>query len=413
MKKIHIIPFFGLFLFIHCMEAQVPGCTDPMAVNYNPSANRNDGSCTYNEATVTPAASYNLGPNLSETSGLIVWNNQVWTHNDNTDIRLYGLDTINGSLLKTYTLTGTLNKDWEEISQDAGYIYVGDFGNNQNGNRTDLKILRISKTSLLMDAPVRDTIHFSYSDQVSFDPAGANNTDFDCEAFIVSADSIFLFTKQWISNKTGIYSLPKKPGTYVARLKNSLDVKGLVTGATYLESKRLIVLCGYSGLLEPFLYLLYDFNGYDFVSGNKRKIQISLPFHQVEGIATVNGLKYYISNESFAQLPYINNPQKMHILDLKPYLENYLRNQAVKVTENLIMEKISVYPVPASNSITIRNTDFITSQKYFIINYLGQTVSSGELSGRNPVIEISGLDNGIFILKIGLKNSLIFKIIKR
>jgi len=85
--------------------------------------------------------------------------------------------------------------------QDKDYLYVGDFGNNLNGNRTDLKILRIRKNSVLVNPLKIDTINFSYSNQTNFTPTGTNNTDFDCEAFIVASDSIYLFTKQWISKR--------------------------------------------------------------------------------------------------------------------------------------------------------------------------------------------------------------------
>lgn len=269
--------FFTIFILVN-VQAQIPGCTDPLANNYNAAATINDGSCTYNTALVSPTSSTILAPGLAETSGLIFWNNSLWTHNDNSDINLYSLDTLSGTILQNYTVTGVANIDWEEISQDDIYVYVGDFGNNANGNRTDLKILRMEKNSLLLNNPVVDTINFSYSNQTDFSPTGGNNTDFDCEAFVVSSDSIFLFTKQWVSNKTSIYTLPKTPGSYIANLKSTWDVSGLVTGATYLQDKRLIVLCGYSMTLQPFLFLLYDFNENEFLTAIKEKYLCHCPF---------------------------------------------------------------------------------------------------------------------------------------
>lgn len=267
-RKISIILFL-VSLTSSKLFAQIYGCTDPLATNYDFTATNNDGSCTYSVASVTPVISYNLDASLSETSGLISWNDGVWTHNDNTDTNLYSLDTLSGAIMQIVPIGGIVNYDWEEISQDSNYVYIGDFGNNVNGNRTDLKILRIEKNSILANAPMVDTIFFSYSDQIDFTPTGGNNTDFDCEAMIVSSDSIFLFTKQWVSNKTVVYSLPKLPGTYSAIRRSELDVQGMITGATYMESQRLITLCGYTNLLQPFLYLLYDFNQTDFFNGNK------------------------------------------------------------------------------------------------------------------------------------------------
>ena len=118
-----------------------------------------------------------LNAALVETSGLIFWNNTLWSHNDDTDIKLYSVDTATADTIHSYVLKNTVNTDWEEISQDANYVYVGDFGNNANGNRTDLHILRVEKNSLLVNAPVIDTIWFSYSNQTNFSPAGANHTD--------------------------------------------------------------------------------------------------------------------------------------------------------------------------------------------------------------------------------------------
>jgi len=103
----------------------------------------------------------NLVNTLDETSGLILWNKRLWTHNDSEDLNIYALDTINGNILQSVQLTGTVNKDWEEISHDKDYIYIGDFGNNSGGNRTDLKILKISKNSISAGQPVIETINFS------------------------------------------------------------------------------------------------------------------------------------------------------------------------------------------------------------------------------------------------------------
>jgi len=412
MKVQYLIFSIIFFLAVNDSKAQKYGCTDPVAINFDPSATDNDGSCTYDVSSVLPTTSNNLAENLKETSGLIKWNDQIWTFNDDTDTNIYSLDTINGTILYTYPLKGTKNVDWEEISQDDKYIYIGDFGNNVNGNRTDLKILRIDKKSILIDSPVIDTINYSYSNQDNFTPSGANNTDFDCESFIVSPDSIFLFTKQWVSNKTSVYALSKTPGTYIANLKTTYDVSGLITGAVYLESKKLIVLCGYSNLLQPFLYLLYDFNSSDFFSGNKRKISISLPFHQVEGIATTNGLKYYISNEYFTKPPYITILQQFHILDLSSFLSNYL-DKITNIKDIERRNNFSVFPVPSSGFIFMKTDNDYLPLDYSLTNQSGQTILTGKLIGENQTINISDLSVGMYLLNIGAENSHSCKVIKR
>lgn len=262
-----------------------------------------------------PEFSKVLDEKVHETSGLLFWNSKLWTHNDDGDTNLYALDKNSGEILETIALKNVKNIDWESISQDENYIYIGDFGNNVTGNRTDLKILRIEKEPILKGTQKIDTISFSYSDQVDFKAKTSNKTDFDGEAFIVKNDSIFIFTKQWKSQRTNVYSLPKNPGKYEARFKESYNVNGLITDATYLENK--IVLCGYSKKLKPFLYVLSDFDENNFFSGNKKKIKLKLPFHQVEGITFEDKKTFYLTNEFFSRKPFVTTHQKLHKINLE------------------------------------------------------------------------------------------------
>jgi Secretion system C-terminal sorting domain len=388
-------------------EAQKYGCTDRLAVNYDRSATINDGSCRYNPANIEPLASLNLDRILTETSGLIFWENQLWTHNDNTDTNIYALDTLYGRIVKAYPLSRITNTDWEEISQDGDYIYIGDIGNN-SGNRDDLKIYRAGKNSILNNSAVFDSVCFIYSDQTDFTPNDYNN-DFDCEAFIVSKDSIYLFTKQWVSNGTRVYSLPKIPGNYVAKPRSSFNVDGLITGAVYLEEKRIIVLSGYSERLKPFIYLLYDFIGSDFFSGNKRKIDVLLPFHQIEGIATTNGTKYFVTNEYFSLAPIIKTPQKIHLLDLRPFLGDYLN---LPVPHPDVENNFIVSPVPAHEFVTIQSLTDLLPADYVLMNLSGQIVKTGRLNSENSTVNISGLNSGIYFIRIGEERRHSYKIVK-
>jgi hypothetical protein len=408
MKVLYLIIPISFILSFNRSEAQINGCTDPLAVNYNQSATINDGSCIYNIGNIKPLSSFTLAGILSETSGLIFWNDHLWTQNDNADINIYCLDSINGKIIQAYPMNGIENRDWEEISQDEDFIYLGDFGNN-NGNRTDLQIFRISKSSLLNETQVIDSIEFSYSDQSDFTSGRGNDTDFDCEAFVTSKDSIYLFTKQWVSNKTSVYSLSKNPGNYIAKLKSTFDVGGLITGAVYLESKRIIVLSGYSKTLDPFIYILYDFKDQDFFSGNKRKIEISLPFHQIEGIATKNGIKYYISNESFLLDPFVNVNPGLHIFDLSPFLGNYLE---LPIPYPDPENNFIISPVPAHDFITIRSYTDLLPVDYAFINLSGQIVKTGRLDEGYSNINISGLASGTYIIRIGGEKKNSFKIVK-
>lgn len=313
-------PIFFFFLFITSTYSQISGCTDSQSINFNPKASKNDGNCDYKFSKIKPQSSIKLSDTLIETSGLMAFDNLLWTHNDDHDTTIYGLNSI-GKIKSKIKLEKVKNNDWEEISQDSAYIYIGDFGNNYRGNRSDLHILRIEKNSFLSNNPLIESIAFSYSNQTDFTVQKENTTDFDCEAFVVSQDSIYLFTKQWTSKKTSVYVLPKTPGNYIAQLKETLNVDGLITAATPLPSKNGIVLCGYSKMLYPFLFLITDLKNYTFSTANKRKIKLALSFHQIEGIATIDGFHFYLTNESFIRKPIFNTPQQMHTVDLSRFLK--------------------------------------------------------------------------------------------
>lgn len=362
-------------------------------MNYNALAEVNDGSCFYANVNLSVSKTFVLDEALTESSGLIFWNNRLWTHHDDNNTKLYALDTANGNTLQNINLPHVINNDWEEISQDDNYVYVGDFGNNAEGNRSDLHILRITKSSILQNAPIIDTIRFQYGNQSNFDVQTVNTTEFDCEAMIVTSDSIYLFKKQWTSFKSTVYRIPKVPGNYTADSLFTLEVNGLVTGATYLPAKKLVALCGYSSAGVPFLYMLYDFPGYQFHKGNKRRMNLNLALHQVEGIATHNGLKYYMTNEK-AGNSVVTYPQQMHTIDLTPYLNTYLN--PLSVQDKLKDYSLSVWYL--NNTLFIINPTGVKEQ-VVLYNSYAQQVLEFTLNGNTfEEINLPALDTGIYLL---------------
>jgi hypothetical protein len=340
--------------------------------------------------TLAPVYSVELPSELLETSGITQFQQGLLTQNDNSDEYLYVIDTLNGAIIQTYALLGTSNLDWEEITQDSLFLYVGDFGNNA-GNRIDLHILRIEKSYLLGGAPAIDTIAFAYEDQTDFTPSN-QNTAFDCEAFIAGADSLFLFTKNWDNQTTVCYSLPKIPGNYLAHRKDSSDVNGLITGATFLPSKKLVILSGYSSLLQPFMYLLFDFDGTDFFSSFQQKINPSLNFHQVEGVSTTNGIDVYLTNEYFSQ-SFITNQQKLHKFDLTPVLGEYLSGNNIDSESS----EIRIYPNPAKDTVHIQSPN--NSLWLEMRNSEGKLVLKTRIRS-NSDLDISSLPNGRYFISI-------------
>ncbi len=275
------------------------------------------------EATIPYTTRLDLPKVLDESSGLLWWNGKLWSHNDSS-----GTDSIYAFHVndpKTYEqyYAGAPNKDWEAIEMDEDFIYIGDFGNNKKIQRTDLRIFKIEKQSLLDGTPLVDTIYFSYPEQTDFtDRPKSENTDFDCEAFIITKDSIYLFTKQWLSNGTALYALPKSPGEHKAHYITTYKLNGLVTDAVYLPAKRILALCGYSSTyLRQFIYIFYDFEGTNFFDGKKYNFTLNVGLfpHQIEGIASQDGRTYEVTNERTAV-----SSQRLHIFDVGSYFEEYL-----------------------------------------------------------------------------------------
>ncbi len=134
------------------------------------------------------------------------------------------LNTISGLVTRTITISNATNVDWEDITQDDTSIYIGDIGNN-NGNRTDLKIYKISKTDFINTTSVAaETIAFTYADRLDF-TANPNNTVWDSEALVsFNETNLLLFSKNWVDGITKAYLVPKEPGVYaLSALANTLN----------------------------------------------------------------------------------------------------------------------------------------------------------------------------------------------
>ncbi len=321
--KIHLLFFYFIN---YCVYSQISDSTNVKAKNFNSNATQYNGSYYYPKTKIKAEFINRLSDSIPESSGLITFDSLLWTHNDDHDTSLYGMDE-SGKIRKKINLPHVINQDWEEITQDENYIYIGDFGNNYQGNRTNLRILKFDKKNIYNKNLSYESITFTYEKQIDLRPQASNSTNFDCEAFLVYKDSIYLFTKEWKNQKTTIYSLANQAGNHIAKVQKSLDTQGLITGATFLPEQKTIVLCGYTKKGKAFLYLLKNFKHSDFLSGNKRRIDLKFSFHQIEGIATFDGINFYITNEHLQLKPILNVPQKLHKINLSDFLDINIKNQ--------------------------------------------------------------------------------------
>ena len=238
---------------------------------------------------------------VSETSGLLYHNNSLITHNDSgNEAVLFVLDTLSLEIMRTVTINNAVNTDWEDLAEDDTYFYIGDIGNNQ-GNRMDLGIYRISKQEFdASDTVNAERISYSYADQTDF--TAGTNTDWDAEALIAIGDALIIFTKQWQSNGTVAYSLPKTPGTHQAQPIETYASNGLITGATFNPISQVVFLSGYSQQLFPFVVRIDDVEDTFTFGSNAVRSALPLSFTQLEAITQAGVNTYYMSSERFVNV---------------------------------------------------------------------------------------------------------------
>jgi len=258
------------------------------------------------EFPAIPAKYCDLEEDMKETSGIIYSSGSVWTINDSGgEPEIYKIDKTTGTVIQKVIILNGSNRDWEDITQDDDFIYVGDFGNN-DGNRSDLKIYKIAKSEITAKKKVElnaKIIGLSYNDQKSFSES-KHNHNFDCESMISFGDSLIIFSKNWADGKTRLYKMPKIPGQYQLDPLDTLDADGLVTGADYNKDTKKLVLIGYKDRL-PFIYYFSNFNGRKFESDQVYRFNLNkMKDSQTEGIAWLNDETIIFSTEqtkSFSQ----------------------------------------------------------------------------------------------------------------
>ena len=239
---------------------------------------------------------------LNENSGMIWYDSLIWTINDSGgDPFIYTVDTITGKIIRHVKIAGADNIDWEEITQDESYIYIGDVGNN-DGSRKDLRIYKIRKTDLTDTVVLPEIIEFGYADQGEFTPA-RYDTPYDCEAMISTGDSLYLFTKNWTGSYTRIYRMPALPGKYLTEHCGQLKVDGQVTASAYTADNHRLHLVGYKDYI-PFLWIIDDFIPGEPYAGSMQQYLFPEKFGlQTEGIAILDHGEILVSCEKGLSLP--------------------------------------------------------------------------------------------------------------
>ena len=348
---------------------------------------------------VTVSEKYVLDNNVKETSGLLVLNNKIITHNDSgDDPKLYELHAGTGVIEREITISNASHIDWEDITMDDEYIYVGDIGNN-NGNRTDLKIYKIDKDDFTSSISVAaEIINFSYEDQTDFTSL-PNANNFDAEALTIFDDSLIIFTKNWQNFQTNVYQISKTPGTHSATRISKGNVQGLITGATVSsENPDLFFLSGYDASLVPFLIVIPENRapGTDIFNNGFTKVSLENDLEegsQVEGISSYALNKLYISREKFqGNLNGSSIERDPKLYEITEQFSSLLNTTSVHKLEVSINN-------PVGDEIRIQSNLSIKQVRLFSI--LGKQVS---LEFDTNKIMVNHLKKGLYILTIHFEN---------
>ena len=235
---------------------------------------------------------YPLSKEIEETSGLEIVDDLLVTHNDSGgEASLYYLSK-KGKIINKRKIKSTTNKDWEDITRDDKYLYVGDFGNNFS-NRKDLKIFKVPLKSKSEEK--NEVILFNYPEQKSF--RINRNTIYDAEGLISIDNKLVIFTKNRAKKITELYLVPKAPGKYNAKKIGSLKVKSIVTGADYNEKLKLLALTSTKDFIDYYLIIIDNFS-LNFEKDYKIKTYlIPIGKTQVEAVKIIDKKNFWITSE--------------------------------------------------------------------------------------------------------------------
>lgn len=237
-----------------------------------------------------------LPSELFESSGLVYSDGKLWTINDSGDRAcLYQIDTANGAIKQKVFVDNYPNIDWEEITADEQFIYIGDFGNNY-GNRKNLRILRIKKEDISNKKEVHlnaEAISFNYKMQKNY--RYDEFTAYDCEAMISLGDYLYIFSMNRGGKKCMVYKIPKSVGHHEILPIHRFHTDGEITGAAYDSTQNTMLLIGYSSMHNhPFVWKFKNFQADNFLHANQEYFHLgNEKAWQTEAITFIHGKVFF------------------------------------------------------------------------------------------------------------------------
>ena len=236
---------------------------------------------------------FDLPKDLEETSGIILNNGLLWTHNDSgNESQLFNIDST-GKIIQKITITTAKNIDWEDITAKNELITVGDFGNNF-GTRKNLYLLELKLTDGKLNK--HDSIPFFYPEQTSF--LFNALTPFDAEAIININNKYLVFTKNRNTLTTEMYLIDKNLNRpIVAEYVESLNVNSLITGGDYNEDSKTLVLTSYSSGGYQYLIRIKNFSLQTLENIEIENYGLDYKDAQIEAITIINENEFWITSE--------------------------------------------------------------------------------------------------------------------
>ena len=236
---------------------------------------------------------------IRETSGLIYFDNSFWSINDsgNSNV-LFRIDTKTGDAIQSINVTNAKNFDWEELSQDENYVYIGDIGDN-HGKRPEKQIYRLNKSDIKIkgiDSAKADIISFTYP-QVN-----GQTIQYNAEAMLALNGTIHIFTKDLFESLH--FTISAKPETSIAKYIDKFTTNGMVTGASIDKVSKSIVLVGYMGFGDRLLWKFSNFSGNNFFKGKVQSYSLGniTTTGQVEAVCGNENGEIFFSNERFLKV---------------------------------------------------------------------------------------------------------------
>jgi hypothetical protein len=241
---------------------------------------------------------------LKETSGLYCPEiGSAFTINDSGNKPIIFKINSSGQIINK-KLVSAKNTDWEAITGDSQYFYIGDVGNNKGKRKfveihivpkLDLKKLTLKKGN---ESTANDTPLNLFYINNSINKNEYLDHDYDAETLINLDESLFLFSKSWNSGTLFIYQLNKIETTqYIEPVSEIMGLPGVITGGDFDRKNNQFILVGYKlngmGGFSPFMAIINR-------NFSLHKSFVLSGYGQVEGVCVApNGEVWFTQESSF------------------------------------------------------------------------------------------------------------------